>query len=246
MTPKLYSSLAEWWPLLSPPSDYREEAEIYRQHLRPDSNGGRLPTLLELGCGGGNNASFLKHHFGMTLTDLSPEMLAQSRALNPECEHVRGDMRTLRLGRTFDRVFIHDAVCYMSVMADLRQAIETAFVHCRPGGLALFAPDWVRETFCPGTEHGGSDGVAGSLRYLEWTWDPDPGDSQYLVDYVYVFRDLDSSVRMEHDRHIEGVFYREEWLQVLRESGFAPRVESVRHSEVEYPLDLFIGIKPGG
>ena len=36
----------------------------------------------------------------MTLVDLSEEMLAVSRELNPECEHLQGDMRTLRLGRT--------------------------------------------------------------------------------------------------------------------------------------------------
>jgi hypothetical protein len=48
---------------------------------------------LELGCGGGNNASFLKQHFQMTLTEVSPRMLDQSRHLNQECEHVTGDMR---------------------------------------------------------------------------------------------------------------------------------------------------------
>ena len=31
-----------------------------------------------------------------------------SRSINPECEHVQGDMRTLRLGREFDAVFVHD------------------------------------------------------------------------------------------------------------------------------------------
>jgi len=35
----------------------------------------------------------------MTLTDLSPQMLTMSRELNPECAHVQGDIRTLRLGR---------------------------------------------------------------------------------------------------------------------------------------------------
>jgi hypothetical protein len=31
--PKLYSSLADWWPLLSPPADYAEESAIYAKHL---------------------------------------------------------------------------------------------------------------------------------------------------------------------------------------------------------------------
>lgn len=242
MSPKLYTSLADWWPLLSPPEDYEEEAAIYRRLLEPASG---VLTLLELGSGGGSNASFLKRSFSMTLSDVSPGMLAHSRALNPECEHVEGDMRTLRLGRMFDRVFIHDAICYMTTIDELRQAIETAYVHCRAGGLALFAPDWVRETFEPGSEHGGSDRDGRGLRYLEWVWDPDPSDSQYVADYVYAFRDVDGSVRVEHDRHLEGVFAREQWMSVLREVGFEPRVETVRHSEIERPLKLFVGVRRG-
>lgn len=243
MTPKLYTSLARWWPLLSPPADYAEEAAIYQKYLQSHPDRDRRLSLLELGSGGGNNASFLKHSFTMTLSDVSPQMLVQSRALNPDCEHILGDMRTLRLNRLFDRVFIHDAICYMTTIEDLSRAIETAFLHCRPGGLALFAPDWVRETFNPGTEHGGSDGREEGLRYLEWTWDPDPHDSQYLVDYIYALRHPDGSLELEHDRHVEGIFSRQEWLQVLRDAGFAAYVEPVRHSEVDYPLVLFVGIK---
>ena len=33
----------------------------------------------------------------MTLTDIAPGMLAMSESINPECEHIVGDMRTLRL-----------------------------------------------------------------------------------------------------------------------------------------------------
>ncbi len=244
MPPKLYTSLAHWWPLFSPRSDYQREAEIYRNYLELRREGERRPTLLELGCGGGNNASYLKQWFQMTLADVSPAMLAQSREINPECEHIEGDMRTLRLGRTFDHVFVQDAIGYMASIDDLSKAIETAFVHCRPGGLALFAPDWVRETFRPGTSHGGHDGPDRSIRYLEWTWDPDPSDSQYLVDLVYVLRDTSGSVRVEHDRHVLGVFTGEEWLRLLREAGFEARRESFAHPDLDYPLDLFLGSRP--
>ena len=153
---KLYWELATWWPLLSPPEDYADEAEFFWRVLSevglPSS-----PSLLELGCGGGSNAFYLKNHFAqMTLTDMSPHMLAVSRALNPDCEHLEGDMRTLWLGRVFDVVFIHDAIEYMTTPQDLRQAMETAFAHCKAGGVALFVPDHVRETFQPSTEHGWS------------------------------------------------------------------------------------------
>ena len=111
-TPKLYREYAEWWPLLSAPEDYVQEAAEYTR-LILGASGGEARTVLELGSGGGNNASHMKWTFDLTLVDRSPQMLAVSRALNPECEHVEGDMRSVRLGRTFDAVFVHDAIAYI-------------------------------------------------------------------------------------------------------------------------------------
>jgi hypothetical protein len=187
----------------------------------------------ELGSGGGNNASHLKRHFEMVLVEPSAGMRAVSAALNPECEHVAGDMRTVRLGRQFDAVFVHDAVCYMTTEADLRLAIDTAFVHCAPGGTALFAPDATRDTFQPSTEHGGNDNATHGLRWVAWTWDPDPSDSTYVVDYAYLLRTPDRAVRVEHDRHVEGLFSRAEWLGLLTDAGFEAHAVPFEHSEVD-------------
>jgi SAM-dependent methyltransferase len=202
--------------------------------------------ILELGSGGGNNASHLKTRFSMVLVDPSRGMLDVSRALNPECEHVEGDMRTVRLGRQFDCVFAHDAIVYMTTEADLFRAIETAYVHCSPGGAALFAPDHVRENFRASTDHGGHDGADRSLRYLEWTWDPDPDDTSYIVDYAFLLRRAAGSVSVERDRHIEGLFARSDWLRLLAGAGFQPRVVPVEHSELEPgEYEVFVCAKPG-
>jgi SAM-dependent methyltransferase len=215
----MYDELASWWPLLSAPADYAEEADFYGRTLAA-ACASEPRTVLELGSGGGNNASHLKRRFAMTLVEPSAGMRAVSRSLNPACEHLEGDMRSVRLGRAFDAVFVHDAVCYMTSEDDLRRAIATAFVHCRPGGAALFAPDHVQENFRPGAEHGGHDGDGRALRYLEWTWDPDPADTTYLADYAFLLRERDGSVRVEHDRHLEGLFPRARWLLWLAEAGF--------------------------
>lgn len=241
--PKLYDQLTSWWPLLSPPADYTEEAEFYARKLM---EAGTEParTLLELGSGGGNNASHLKKHFQITLVDVSPGMLAESRKLNPECEHFTGDMRTVRLGRQYDRVFIHDAIGYMTTLTDLRAALETAYLHCRPGGAALFAPDHLKETFRPGTDHGGSDNEKRGLRYLEWTWDPDPADNTCIADYAYLLRDEYGAVRVEHDRHVEGLFARGEWLQLLAEVGFHATSVPFDHSELAPgSYEVFVAVK---
>jgi SAM-dependent methyltransferase len=222
---KLYDELAAWWPLLSPPDDYLDEAGFFHRTLSA-SGLPPEPTLLELGCGGGNNALHLKAHFArVTLTDLSPRMLEVSRALNPDCEHIAGDMRTLRLGRTFDVVFVHDAIDYMTTRQDLRLALETAAVHCASGGLALVVPDHVWETFRPDTEHGGSDGGDGrALRYLEWTYDPDDADTTYTVEYAYLLREGEGPARVEHETHTCGLFSRDEWVGMFREAGFRPEI----------------------
>ena len=239
---RLYDDLASWWPLLSAPEDYVEEADFFGRHLIAACQG-LARSLLELGSGGGNNASHMKRLFDRaTLVDLSPGMLDVSQKRNPDCEHVQGDMRTVRLGRQFDCVFVHDAVQYMTTESDLREAIETAAVHCRAGGSVLFAPDHVTETFRPSTDHGGHDDGPRGLRYLEWTWDPDPDDTSCVTDYVCLLRDADGSARVVHDRHIEGLFPRATWVRLLDEAGFLPTVVPFDHSELEPgTYEVFVG-----
>jgi len=243
--PRMYQEFASWWPILSAPEDYAEEAEFYFKTILEAST--QIPaTLLELGSGGGNNASHLKQRLKLTLVDLSLQMLKVSQKLNPECEHILGDMRSIRLGREFDAVFIHDAIMYMTNELDLRRAIETACVHCKQGGIALFAPDHVKETFRPTTKHGGHDKERRRLRYLEWSWDPDPSDTSTLCDFAYLLCDEDGSVRCEYDRHTFGLFKRDTWLQILKDVGFQPQSIPFEHSEYEPgSCEVFIGLKTG-
>jgi ubiquinone/menaquinone biosynthesis C-methylase UbiE len=72
---RLYSSsfLSSWYPLLTPVEDYQKEAAIYTKLLlRHDRD---MKSILELGCGTGHNAYYLKKRFGMTLTDYFQETL---------------------------------------------------------------------------------------------------------------------------------------------------------------------------
>jgi len=241
--PRMYTELAPWFHLLTAPHDYAEEAALYAPILASAEGGTR--AVLELGSGGGNNASHLKAHFELTLVDLSPSMMAISRELNPGIEHIEGDMRTLRLGREFDAVFIHDAIAYMTSAADLRATMATAFAHCRPGGVALFVPDCTRETLIPGTDHGGYDDLDGrGVRYLEWTHAPAEGATSYRVDYGIMTRDVDGSVNLCCDVHGCGIFGEAEWLEWMRAAGFDAQYEHHAMSDGS-PIELFIGRRPG-
>jgi SAM-dependent methyltransferase len=239
---RFYSDLASWWPLISAPEEYAEEAAFAASLLRMANPPTR--TVLELGSGGGNNAFHLKDEFEMTLVDLSEEMLAVSRQLNPECAHLLGDMRTLRLGRSFDAVFVHDAIDYMTTEADLRRAVATAYEHCRVGGVAVFVPDDIAENYEPGTEHGGHDAPDGrGVRYLEWSTDPDPGDNRTSGEFAFLLREADGTVQLAHDTHEFGLFPRARWLEVLADVGFRARSVAEVTSEDRLPREVFVGTR---
>ena len=233
---RMYGELAVWWPLISPPSHYVEEAADLLPTLlaAPDAP---PRTLLELGSGGGSLAYHLKAHFRLTLTDLSPQMLAVNRAVNPECEHLPGDMRTLDLGRQFDLVLVHDAIMYATDAASVQAVLATAARHCRVGGATVLLPDCVKETFEPETDHGGEDSIDGrALRYMDWSWDPDPSDDTFDTLYVLALREPDGTVHVERDLHRNGLFARGAWIDWLGAAGF------VATSRVDpWKRDVFTG-----
>jgi SAM-dependent methyltransferase len=242
---RFYGELAHWWPLVSPPQEYVEEAAGIVDLLATAS--GPVRSVLELGSGGGSNAAHLSRRFAMTLVDRSEEMLAVSRRLNPDSEHRVGDLRTVRLGRAFDAVLVHDAVDYLTSADDLRQAFETAFAHCRPGGVAVFMPDATTETFLPSTDCGGTDGTDGrGVRYLEWCWDPDPDDTEVLTEYAFLLRSPGGEVRSVHETHRHGLFPRSVWLRLLAEAGFDARAVVEQTAEERPPRLLFVASRPLG
>lgn len=216
----LYHELAYLWPVISPPEDYAEEAGYWRQAIRARLGAGRH-CILELGVGGGHNLSHLTADFNAAAVDLSPRMLELSRRLNPGVAHHLGDMRDVRLGRIFDAVLIHDAVSYMQTENDLRAVFATARAHLRPGGLLLAAPDLVSDTFRPGMRlQWATQGDDVSVITEEIIYDADPSDT--LVESHFTYTITEKGVRrVEHDRHITGLFPIAAWLSLLEESGFA-------------------------
>lgn len=225
---KLYKELAEWWPLMSPHTEYEEEAAIYAEIIQRHHPG--VKKAVEFGSGGGSNAFYLKQHFPIVLTDLSPDMLAVSQQLNPECEHLQGDMRTLDAGADYDLVFIHDAITYFKEPDDLLAVFRNAGRHLNPDGLLLIMTDQFTETFSGGTHHGGIDKDGRGMRYLEWTYDSDPDDHMTETHYLYMMRNENGKVFTESDSSRSGLFSMPEWKSLLKEAGFIATFEPVHYT----------------
>jgi len=232
-SPRLYADLASWWPLVSKPDEYADEAALVRTLLErglPPAVGPR--RLLELGCGGGNLACHLAGAFDLTLVDLSADMVEVASAQVPSARCLEGDMTSVRLGETFELVLIHDAIGYLRTEEQLAACFETVAAHLSPGGRAFFQPDHIAETFAPGTFVDAGDAPDGrSLRFMEWTWDPDPSDQTYQMDFAFLMRTPGEGVRCVHDTHTLGLFSEACWRRHLEAAGFEVDLEPLHRPE---------------
>lgn len=238
---RIYDELAHLWPLISPPEDYRKEANFWRELLWQKLGPGNH-EILELGVGGGHNLSHLTKDFQATAIDLSPNMLALSKKLNPGVEHHIGDMRSVRLGKKFDAVIVHDAISYMLSEDDLRRTFATAAAHLEPGGTFITSPDYVKETFNdPQTDQRTVTKGNIELTRFEYEFDPDPDDTTYEIQFFLLLRENAGDIRIEQDRHVLGLFSLNVWRRLLEEAGFEVEVRKKKLNGDKYQIHFFIG-----
>ena len=53
----------------------------------------------------------------------------------------------------------------------------------------------------------------------------------------------DGSIRVEHDRHLQGLFSRAQWLDLLSAAGFEASIAPIEHSDEPGEFQLFIAKK---
>ena len=244
-TPRLYDDLAYLWPLLSPPEHYEAEAgvliDLIDRFCKGPAKGKQ--SVLELGAGGGHTLVHLVNRFDCTAVDLSKPMLANCEKLVPKAHTVAGDMRTVRLGKTFSAVFIHDAIDYMLNEADARKTLETAAAHLKPGGLCVVAPTYTRDNFVDGdVADDGTTTDNDELTYFSYVHDPDPADDTFEMILLYLIRDMQTrAVEVVEDRHTCGLFTNKQWLTWMDDAGF--RAEAGEATVDDVPWSLFVGTK---
>lgn len=238
---RLYGDLAWTWPIISPPEEYIEETEELCKAIRKYSHI-EVKTLLNLGCGGGHNDYTLKEHFDVTGVDLSESMLSLAKRLNPKVEYLPGDMRSIRLGKSFDAVVIADAITYMLTEDDLRAAFTTAFGHLKPGGVFFTFAEVTRENFQQNqTEYSVHTQGDMEITFIENLFDPNPLDTTYQITFVYLIRRKGQpEIEVKTDYHLGGIFDVETWHKLLKAVGF--EVEQIELKGYDFPT--FICLKP--
>ncbi len=204
--------------------------------------------MLHLGSGGGSLDCQLKTTYRVTGVDVSAAMIMHAKRVNPEVEYVCGDIRTVRLGRTFDAVLVHDAIAYMTSVTELEQVYHTAAAHLEPGGVMVALPEELRTRFVQDrTEVKTRTRGARTVTFLEVDHDPDPADHSFEAVFVLVIRE-GKDVRIETDRHVLGLFELYEFLDAMRSAGFDPVAEPWELSDWEpgQEMPLITAVLRGG
>ncbi|SPQ00562.1 Methyltransferase type 12 [Candidatus Sulfobium mesophilum] len=141
----VFGLYSRYYDLLYRDKDYAGEAEHVHSLIQRHFPGAK--TVLDLGCGtGGHDLTLAARGYSMTGIDMSEEMLAvansQLSSLDPQqstLDFFQGDIRTVRLGKTFDVVIsLFHVVSYQTTNKDLTDAFVTARAHLAHGGIFIF------------------------------------------------------------------------------------------------------------
>lgn len=137
----VFNGYAGIYDLLYRDKDYAGETDYLQQLFQsycPDAR-----TVLNLGCGSGRHDRCLAEKgYAVTGVDFSEEMLRAARdsaVAGTALDYHNGDVRSIRLGKTFDAVVsLFHVMSYQQTNKDLEAAFTTACCHLKPSGTFIF------------------------------------------------------------------------------------------------------------
>lgn len=223
----VFGAYSRYYDLLYRDKNSAEEAEYLAALISKHDPGAK--SLLDFGCGTGRRDLLLADlGFEAAGVDRSEEMLAVADARRPTCDPSRpfptfhqGDLRALRLDRTFDVVTaLFRVMSYQAGNQDLRAALATARAHLAPGGLFIFdcwyGPAVLTDRPAVRVKRLEDDALS-ITRIAEPVMHP----NENLVDVRYVFVRDKASGALEELRETHRMRYLFKLELMLAEAGFS-------------------------
>jgi len=140
--------------------NYARECERLRALIADAVPGAR--TILDVACGTGEHARFLKQHYAIDGVDLNESYLRAARVKNPAGSYTRADMTDFDLAATYDAVTcLFSAIGYVRTAGRLQRAIACMARHVNPGGVLIVEPWLTPDDWKPGATfiHAGEIGA---------------------------------------------------------------------------------------
>lgn len=141
----VFDAYARYYDLFYSDKNYTEESE-YVLSLLKNAGCTQPDRLLDLGCGtGGHARCFAAKGMDVVGIDLSETSIANADKKAAAMTGTRSptyhcaDIRTFRLGKTFDAVVsLFHVMSYQISDSDIQSAFETARIHLNEGGIFVF------------------------------------------------------------------------------------------------------------
>jgi SAM-dependent methyltransferase len=128
--------------------DYARESERLRAVIKNIVPAAR--TILDVACGTGGHAKFLKRDYRVDGIDINESYLRAARLKNPAGIFARADMLDFELGRKYDVVTcLFSAIGIVRTFARLETAIACMARHVRFGGALIIEPWFTPEQWRP-------------------------------------------------------------------------------------------------
>ena len=106
--------------------------------------------LLDVACGTGEHARFLKQRYAVDGVDLNDDYLHAAQLKNPSGNYAHADMMKFDLGRTYDIVTcLFSAIGIAKSFEQLERAVVCMARHVRTGGVLIVEPWFTPENWRP-------------------------------------------------------------------------------------------------
>ena len=201
--------------------NYERESERLRRLIEDAAPGAR--GILDVACGTGEHAKFLKRYYAVDGVDINEDYLAAARVKNPAGNYTNADMMDFDRGRTYDVVTcLFSAIGIVKTYERLERAIACMARHLTPDGALIVEPWFTPEAWSPGRRFI-LDGVIGSGKVHRMSSSLRRGQVSVLANHY--LRSV--GLRLEHYRErIElGLFTRDEMTWAFEFAGMRVRYE---------------------
>lgn len=241
---QLYKSYAKYYDKIYEKFDHKMESEFIKwvvdKHKVSAGN-----NLLDVACGTGRHASYLKNYYEIMGVDINPDMLKIAREKVPDAEFIEGDMKNLYLKRKFDVVIcMFSAMNYNTTLEELNVTFKNFYDHLKSGGTLIFDLGINQENWIEGLVS--VDTVVDEGFKLARICQSHLDDGIFNADFVFLIKE-NGKLDFDIDQHKLGVFRIEDVVDLMNKTGFTNFIYSdFTHDEwnvTSGDRPVFVGVK---
>lgn len=241
---QLYKKFAKYYDKIYEKTDYKKEAKFIKWAVKTyKSSLGN--ELLDVACGTGAHAHFLKNEFKITGLDISEEMLEIAREKFQDIHFIKGDMKKMDLSIKFDvLICMFSAINYNTTLGELKITLNNFYNHLKDGGVLIFDMGLNKENWIEGIVS--VDTVVDKDFKLARIWQSHLENDVFNSSFVFLVKE-DGKLDFDIDEHKLGVFGMGDVNDLMEEIGFQTFISSDFKDE-EWQVGtgerpVFVGVK---